>query len=369
MKIAILSDLFYPYLLGGAEKQVYEIARRLAKKHDVHVYTMNLEGSPSYEVREGIKIHRLGITHGLRKRSMLPLLAYFLSFPKIRKELESFDVINASQAAGIFSFIHNGNAPIVLTIYDLYLSDWKKYYPFPLYLAGQVLEKKMMMGRYDRVVTISEMSREKVVKQDMKAPVSVVNMGIDFDRIRKVKVGKRSGVVFVGRLVAYKNIDVLIKAMKKVQERSPKEKLAIIGSGDEELRLKALAKELGVSVRFLGFAPENEKIRLIKSSVAFVSMSSVEGFGIALLEAMAAGTPVIAKRLGCYREFCTKDNSMLIPESRLSKSIMLLLKNKRLWKKISANGIRTAKNFSWNKVAERMEKEYESAIRQKVLAG
>ena len=94
MRIALLSDLFYPYQLGGAERQFFEIAVRLAKKHDVHVFTMNLDGQPKEEVIKNIHVHRIGIKHPLNRRSLLSLLTYFLS-SKLKgnsKQLAMFQV-------------------------------------------------------------------------------------------------------------------------------------------------------------------------------------------------------------------------------------------------------------------------------------
>ncbi len=59
MRILMASDLFHPFLLGGGETRMYEIARRLAKKHEIHVLTRRFRGLPSYEVHEGVHIHRV----------------------------------------------------------------------------------------------------------------------------------------------------------------------------------------------------------------------------------------------------------------------------------------------------------------------
>ena len=59
MRILMASDLFHPFLLGGGEKRMYEIARRLAKKHEIHVLTRRFRGLPGYEVHEGVHIHRV----------------------------------------------------------------------------------------------------------------------------------------------------------------------------------------------------------------------------------------------------------------------------------------------------------------------
>src|SRR3989344_8462622 len=76
MKICMLSELFYPYLLGGAERRYYEIAKRLSKKHDITVYALRLAGQKDTENKDGIQIIRTGIKHPMNKRSILPLLSF-----------------------------------------------------------------------------------------------------------------------------------------------------------------------------------------------------------------------------------------------------------------------------------------------------
>jgi len=71
MRILMASDLFHPFLLGGGEKRRYEVARRLAKKHEIHVLTRRSKGLPSYEVHEGVHIHRVFVpSAGIRLESL-----------------------------------------------------------------------------------------------------------------------------------------------------------------------------------------------------------------------------------------------------------------------------------------------------------
>jgi 1,4-alpha-glucan branching enzyme len=70
MRILMASDLFHPFLLGGGEARMYETARRLARKHEIHILTRRFKGLPSYEVHEGIHIHRVFVpSTGVRLES------------------------------------------------------------------------------------------------------------------------------------------------------------------------------------------------------------------------------------------------------------------------------------------------------------
>ena len=93
----------------------------------------------------------------------------------------------------------------------------------------------------------------------------------------------------VSRLHKYKNIDLIIKAFNKNRH-----KLIIVGDGPERKYLKEIA---GSNIEFEGFIDEQAKIRLLKQAKAFL-FAAEEDFGIVMVEALAAGTPVIAYAKG-----------------------------------------------------------------------
>ena len=76
MRILMAFDLYHPFLLGGGETRMYEVARRLARKHEIHVLTRRFKGLPSHEVHEGVHIHRVFIPSArvkLEPQPMAPL--------------------------------------------------------------------------------------------------------------------------------------------------------------------------------------------------------------------------------------------------------------------------------------------------------
>src|SRR5207237_10913800 len=95
------------------------------------------------------------------------------------------------------------------------------------------------------------------------------------------------------------NIDVAIKAFAKVVRIQKKAKLAIVGEGESYLTLNKLVAELGIkkSVTFHGRVSEEEKVLLLAKSWAAIQPSQMEGWGLTVIEANAAGTPVIASRV------------------------------------------------------------------------
>ncbi|GEM_PF-5898733 len=357
----MLIDLFYPYQLGGAEKQFYELAVRLAKKHEVHVYTLNIEGCPSDEKINGVYIHRIGYRNPSKNRSLLSLLTYFMKTPYILKEIRKFDIIHANQISSLFSFFKwHIKKPFVVTIHDIYWDQWKDYYKFPLYYIGKSMELLLSKLNYDKIITVSKASKNKIRKLGFRSSIDILHNGIDFKKISNIQYKKQNHFVYIGRLVNYKNVDKIIIAMKKINELYPDIQLRIVGSGEQKNYLENLAKKLNVNVKFLGYLNEEDKFKEIKTARAFVSMSSIEGFGISLLEAMACGTPVVAKKLDAYEEFCNSNNSLLINEKDLEKTLLNLLSDIKLQKKLAKEGLETAEKFDWNNSVKNLEKIYNS---------
>jgi glycosyltransferase involved in cell wall biosynthesis len=146
-------------------------------------------------------------------------------------------------------------------------------------------------------VAVSKRTRRDLEKIGVKN-VKVIPNGIDLKKIESVKPssGEKSDVIFVGRLIKDKNVDVLIEAISLIKMEMPDIRCVIVGDGPERGKLIKLAKELRVedNVKFTGFLENyDDVIAYMKSSKVFVLPSTREGFGIVALEANACGLPVV----------------------------------------------------------------------------
>jgi len=127
------------------------------------------------------------------------------------------------------------------------------------------------------------------IKQYYGKPSTVIHPPVDVDRFTPPPKGERDGYVVWGRHVPYKRFDLAIKAANQLGA-----KLTIAGTGPDTERLKNLA---GPTVSFVGRISDNELVKLAQSSRAFL-FPNEEDFGISAVEALAAGTPVIAYKKG-----------------------------------------------------------------------
>lgn len=132
------------------------------------------------------------------------------------------------------------------------------------------------------------------------------------DKIDSIELENNLEFIFVGRLVKYKNVDVLIRALhEKYQDKA---RHHIVGVGAEEENLKQLSRQLNIekNVVFHGQLPRNKVYEMMKKSYCFIMVSDNETFGMVYIEAMLAGCITIASkagRVGCYeresKHYCT----------------------------------------------------------------
>jgi D-inositol-3-phosphate glycosyltransferase len=146
--------------------------------------------------------------------------------------------------------------------------------------------------------------------------VKVIRSGVDVERFRprdRHDARRRLGiqhdipvVLFVGNLEPRKQVDVLLRAMQRIQESVPESRLVVIGSGrsagagDQTERLISLSRELNLdrSVNFVGSVDDQQLLDYYAAANVFALPSSSEAQGIVALEAMACGLPVVATAVG-----------------------------------------------------------------------
>jgi glycosyltransferase involved in cell wall biosynthesis len=175
-------------------------------------------------------------------------------------------------------------------------------------------------------------------------------------------------LLYAGRLIRWKGVEYLIKALPNITPATTR--LWIAGEGTYRETLEKLASSLGVSERitFLGKVEQDDLAALYRSCAMLVATSFVnETFGMALCEAMACGTPVIASRFGGFREVVVDGVTGLLARPQdtidLAKKINTLLADPALAKKMGEAGRqRVLDDFSWRTVADRLEEVYKCLV-------
>jgi glycosyltransferase involved in cell wall biosynthesis len=227
------------------------------------------------------------------------------------------------------------------------------------------------LGRAMRAATVTvAKSRDyaahsRALRRVPRERLDVVPNGVD---AREFPLGahRGEGILCVGRLVPYKGVDVLLRAMPRVH-RETGATLMVVGDGPERARLEALARELGAPVVFAGRVPRAELARRYGEARVTVlpSVNRQEAFGIALLESMATGTPVVASELPGVREVATTAGLTAPPgdADALAACVIDAWRAPRQFGTPAQIRARVVERYDWRAVVDGFERVYERACR------
>lgn len=360
MRILLLTE-FFPEterieITGGVEARCFFVSRYLKKLgHQVKVISrsrsVNSWQNASYGSVPGrLKFWLEVIMRGVR---------------------EDFDLIEGTNyttylPAWILGTIKR--KPIVFWYPDVFVGFWVKNVGLAGFLFEIIerLELKLPVRLY---LAISDSTGKKLAAKGIeKDKIKVVPCGVDREEVKKIKVSSpKYSLCFVGRLVSYKRVEVLIKSVGILKKDFPKVSLLIIGQGPEKKGLEKLAGEYKIreNVVFLGHIPFYcQVLENMATAKIFCLPSQAEGFGIALIEAAALGRPFVASDIPALREITENGKGGFLfktgDEQELAAKIGILLTNDQVYKSKSKEALELAAKYDWEKVAKETEKIYES---------
>lgn len=303
MQIAYVYDAVYPYVTGGVEKRVREVSTRLAARgHEVHLYGMKFWDGPGTVEEDGVVLHgvcapmplyaggRRSVVQAMRfgQAVLLPLCASGADIIDCQN-FPYFSCIPARVAASA------GKIPLVITWHEVWGEYWREYLGRKG-VVGKAVER-FVATLPDRHVAVSPSTASALATLGVREGVDIVPNGIDLARIAAVPPSaETTDVVFVGRLIREKHADLLVDALALVRDEVPDLGAVIVGDGPERAAVERRAHDLGLdrAVTFAGVLPDHASvIAAMKASKVFVLPSTREGFGIAALEALACGLPVV----------------------------------------------------------------------------
>jgi len=373
MKIAIIYDVIYPYVKGGVEKRVWELAVRLScRGHDVHLYGMKSWDGNDIVKREGVTLHGVCPAQNLYsqgRRTIREAISFGIAlFFRLREE--NYDIIDCQQFP-YFSCIAAKcsiafkKTPLVITWHEVWGDYWYTY----LGIAG-VFGKCIEWGvsRFTpATVAVSATTANNLMTLNGQKNICIIPNGVDLKRINSILPhNETSDIIFVGRLIREKNVDLLIRAMGILSHENKNYQLLIIGDGPERETIERLIRELSLEshVRMIGFQDDHDEIiARMKSAKMCVLPSTREGFGIAALEALACGLPVVTvdHKANAIRDLITEKTGFICTLSAkdLADKIRTALERHAEMKEAC---IATAASFDWDCIAADVEDYYRDVI-------
>lgn len=343
MKIVMLINGLYPDAIGGIEVLGAELARRLAARHDVVVYTSFQPGLPAEETRDNYRIRRSKSTHDLRLK--LPLGFRTINvLNTVRTEKPKPDIIlSMSLGRGFISYLASKLSGVPYAAYVLG-SDW--YIARDRRIGG--CSFRTALKNCSAVITQTDIIKSDILKHFPGMPIEVIPNGITLP-------GKRAAgdkIISLGRLHPVKGINYLIEAVRRI-DSCPE--LVIAGDGSEADSLRRLAQ--GSNVRFLGRIDDVET--LFMQGMMFVLPSLSEGLPQAMLEAMSYGLPVIATKVGGVPAVIEHGKTGFLVEPKnveeLRRYIETLLRDETLRRSMSDNCVAASRRYSWDTILGKIE--------------
>ncbi len=344
MKVAIVHDWLYG---GGAEQVVYELHKMFP---EAPIYTSYCSEEWRNKLDNKVVTGYLQHPPFRQLRKFLPLLRQWWFS---RLDLSDFDLVISSSGNGeAKSIVLSNKAKHISYSHSVNQFYWRHYDEYMAhpgqrpYWAMRLGLKLLLkpMRRYDYLAAQrvdNFIANSSFTKQDIltyyKRDSEVIFPPVKMPKKIYAQNSNRSGLVTMSRLVPWKRVEIIVDACTELSLP-----LTVIGDGPE---LEALKRSAGPTVTFVGGVFDDTKYSYIVQAEAFI-MASVEPFGIAPIEAMAAGTPVIAFRGGGALDYVVPGKSGEFFDEQTPESLIEVLKNFDP-KKYSTNQIRAhAEQFS-----------------------
>jgi glycosyltransferase involved in cell wall biosynthesis len=377
MRIAIFSNAYLPTISGVVNSISLFRKGLVSAGHDVHIF------APEYDayVDEEPYIFRfpaLDLSNQLDISIVLPLKTL------IEPALEGIKptLIHAQHPVWMgdlaASFARSLNVPLVFTFHTQYEKYAQHYAPMIPNLAGRITEE--LIRRYLRqcahIVVPTESIREMLATDyNVEKGISTVPTPVDVSKFLNIpsatvrdrfSLQDKEVLLFVGRLATEKGLDMLVDAFTLIQALRPGVMLMLVGRGPFEDELKIRFERLGLSdfVIFTGGVPFEEVPYYYAAADLFVFPSTTETQGLVIIEAMAAGLPVVAVRATGSSDVLKEGGGILTDNkpAALAWGVVSVLADPGLQNEIREQGKRAVNRFSIADTTERMLEAYATTL-------
>ena len=370
-KILILTTAYLPEV-GGSELAIKNITDRLPE-FTFDIITSRFSPHVSaYEKIGNVNVYRVGNSLSrlsfLLPKNFLPLAVFFKA-RRLMAQHGGYDLIHAyqaSQAAGggwLLKWMYP-RIPFMVTVQE-----------------GKVLTSQSVLTRFfrycifkkaDHVTAISTYLGDYVTSQNSHVPLSIIPNGVDTEVFTPCNAMSKDGktIITISRLVEKNAVKDLIDAMRIVVDNVPEAHLIIVGDGEQKdyLIQKAQTLDLESHIEFAGEVSNHLLPEYLAKATVFVRPSLSEGLGIAFLEAMASGVPIVATPVGGIVDFLEDGRTGLFckvgdPQD-IAEKILTLLRDNKLRQSIIVQAREAIQErYRWSAIADTFRNLYETVAK------
>jgi glycosyltransferase involved in cell wall biosynthesis len=363
---------------GGPSKVIFEMCRALGEKGvAAEIATTDAGIAGYYAVVLGKAVSLNGVKTRCFRSELLLRHGFSIGLTRwLRKNIPRYDLVHIHS---FFSYV----TPLAAHY------SWRAGVPFLVRPAGQLdawslKQRPRVKALFNRVLGMrllhraaavhatSDMEYESVQRLGFGGKTSVVPLGINPPTAvaRPCNTDECCRMIFLGRLHQKKGVALLLEAMQQLVAAGTAMRLSIVGSGDDEhvseLRRTVTRLGLGSRVTFMGFLEGTAKEQALFGADVFVLPSYEENFGLAVLEAMAAGVPVIVSdSVALAKEVSTHEAGRVVATGSvpsLAAALKEAAENPEAWRIMGDNAKDLVqKQFGWPRVVECLIDLYEKA--------
>lgn len=365
LAIALASpyDFAFP---GGVTHHVRALARQLRQRgHTVDIIAPTSIPQPETEgvVPLGVPVHALPMSGATARVSISPGV-----WRAIKRVMQTrrYDVVHVHEPTApplSLAVIHHARAPVIGTFHQYRLRHPYNEVIHPL--------TRRFVAKMAARIAVSQAALATAAPY-FPGEYDIIPNGVDLGLFRsarpipRLKSSPSLHILYVGRLETRKGLRYLLQAYQQVRARLPEARLWIVGAYSKAERwafVRWLRHHRVYGVRFIGQVSERDKAQWFRSADVFCAPSTgYESFGMVLIEAMAAGVPVIASDIPGYREVIQHGTTgILVPPcdpTALATSLLHLLQNPALGHRLAGAAAQCTAQYEWAQVTAMIEQVY-----------
>ena len=349
----------FPPELGGMQSLMWGLAREMSKNFMIKVFADYQDNHKEFDKKVNFSIERIGGIKFLRKIRKAQLINEFLKENKVQGIIadhwKSLELIKTNKKK--YCLIHGKeiNHPVK---------------------SSQNKRIVKVLDNVEKVIANSEYTKNLAINNGVNSDkVIVINPGVDpvkelvkksIDKVESLLKVKTPRLITVSRFDKRKNHEKVLMALRNLKQLYPDIIYICIGYGDEEENLKQLVKELDLTTQVMFFKDISEDLKnaLVAKSNIFVMPSiihktSVEGFGIAYVEAAQYGIPSLGGKDGGASDAIEHEKTGLVCDGNnldeIYSSLNSMIENKR-YIELGKNAKELSSKFNWSKAIEKYKK-------------
>ncbi len=386
-KVLMLCWEYPPRVIGGLARVVWALSKELAQAGlEVHVVTADHPGTPEHEMDGDVHVHRVKTQTDTTpdfltwvNRLNFGLLQYAIQL----QQKHPFDIVHAHDwmvADAAWVMKSGFGLPIIATMHATESGRMQGHLHSDLQRYIHQVEWRLCFESWEVIVNSHHMRAE--LQNSFGVPenkVVVIPNGTDPDHfdfefdphpLRGTFAREHEKIIlFVGRMVREKGVQVMLEAAPKVLSACPGTQFLLVGTGYYLDDLKRQASSLGVShhTHFMGYVSDQDLLRLYKIADVVCIPSLYEPFGIVALEGMAAGVPVVTSDIGGLRDFVehmeTGITTYCGDSNSLAWGLLEVLRNPELAEHLADVAKDKVQHiYNWKVIAKRTQEVYDKIV-------